>query len=127
MPSLRYTRIEISQEAYMVLEAEAIIQGKTLKKLASELILNGVSEKALRFIHEDVPQGRAFFNHTAPLSGPSRRGKLASNASAVEMIKTMWSQNPRPSQQDIAKEIDYPASSVRYYIQKMLDKGELQL
>jgi hypothetical protein len=35
MPSIRYTRIEITPEAYRSLEAEAILQGKTLKRLAS--------------------------------------------------------------------------------------------
>ncbi|VVB72266.1 Uncharacterised protein [uncultured archaeon] len=52
MPSVRYTRIEITPDAYRSLEAEAILQGKTLKKLASELILNGVSKKALEFVSE---------------------------------------------------------------------------
>jgi hypothetical protein len=51
MPSPRYTRIEITTEAYLALEAEAVLQGKTLKKLASEMILNEVSDKALDFIH----------------------------------------------------------------------------
>ena len=50
MPSTRYTRIEITPDAYRSLEAEAILQGKTLKKLASELILKGVSQKALDFV-----------------------------------------------------------------------------
>lgn len=49
MPSVRYTRIEITPDAYRSLEAEAVLQGKTLKKLASELILNGVSKRALDF------------------------------------------------------------------------------
>ena len=52
MPSVRYTRIEITPDAYRSLEAEAILQGKTLKKLASELILKGVSQKALDFVQE---------------------------------------------------------------------------
>jgi len=50
MPSNRHTKIEITPEAYKALEAEAIIQEKTLKKLASEMILKGVSKKALDFI-----------------------------------------------------------------------------
>jgi hypothetical protein len=54
MPSVRYTRIEITPDAYRSLEAEAILQGKTLKKLASELILKGVSKKALDFVQEPV-------------------------------------------------------------------------
>jgi hypothetical protein len=57
MPSIRYTRIEITPEAYRSLEAEAILQGKTLKKLASELILRGVSRKALDFVQ--VPPSSA--------------------------------------------------------------------
>lgn len=52
MPSNRYTRIEITPDAYRALEAEAILQRKTLKKLASELIMGGVSKKALDFIQE---------------------------------------------------------------------------
>ncbi len=54
MPSTRYTRIEITPDAYRSLEAEAILQGKTLKRLASELILKGVSKKALDFVQEPV-------------------------------------------------------------------------
>jgi hypothetical protein len=54
MPSIRYTRIEITPDAYRSLEAEAILQGKTLKKLASELILRGVSQKALDFVRDPV-------------------------------------------------------------------------
>ncbi len=54
MPSVRYTRIEITPAAYRSLEAEAILQGKTLKKLASELILKGVSKKALDFVQEPI-------------------------------------------------------------------------
>jgi hypothetical protein len=52
MPSTRYTRIEITPEAYLALEAEAILQRKTLKKLASDLILKGVSKKAVEFVQE---------------------------------------------------------------------------
>ena len=50
MPSTKYTRIEITPEAYKALEAEAILQEKTLKRLASELILKGISKEALDFV-----------------------------------------------------------------------------
>lgn len=39
----------------MALEAEAILQGKTLKRLASELILKGISKKALDFVQVAIP------------------------------------------------------------------------
>lgn len=54
MPSIKYTRIEVTQEAYLALEAEAILQGKTLKKLASELILDAVSKRALIFVQDST-------------------------------------------------------------------------
>ena len=54
MVSVKYTRIEITQEAYVALEAEAILQGKTLKKLASELVLKGISKKALNFVQDST-------------------------------------------------------------------------
>ncbi len=62
MPSVKYTRIEITQEAYMALEAEAILQGKTLKKLASEMILKGASKKALNFVQESTVSIEANLN-----------------------------------------------------------------
>ncbi len=49
MPSPKYTKIEITPEAYLALESETVLQGKTLKKLASELILKGVSKESLDF------------------------------------------------------------------------------
>jgi hypothetical protein len=49
MPGPKYTKIELTPEAFLALESETILQGKTLKKLASELILNGVSKDSLEF------------------------------------------------------------------------------
>ena len=54
MANAKYTRIEITQEAYEALEAEAILQGKTLKRLASELVLKGISKKALNFVQDSM-------------------------------------------------------------------------
>lgn len=132
MPSGRYTRIEITPEAYMGLEAEAILQGKTLKRLASELILKGISHKALRFVREDV---KSFYgeddsgediSEQAPLI-MARRPRISENNEAIEQVKVLWSQDPRPSQREIAKIIDYPASSTKYLIKNMLEKGLLKM
>jgi len=49
MSSPKYTKIEITPEAYLALESETILQSKTLKRLASELILKGVSTESLNF------------------------------------------------------------------------------
>ncbi|HSD57545.1 MAG TPA: hypothetical protein VLB04_05135 [Methanotrichaceae archaeon] len=127
MPSGRYTRIEITPEAYMGLEAEAILQGKTLKRLASELILKGISQKALKFIREDVRTGYGEEALEHEDQTRTRRLRISENEEAIEQIKVLWSQDPRPSQREIAKIIDYPASSTKYLIKNLLERGELRM
>ncbi|MDD4652898.1 MAG: hypothetical protein PHQ34_11795 [Methanothrix sp.] len=128
MPSTRYTRIEITQEAYMGLEAEAVLQGKTLKKLASDLILSGISAKALNFVRlrsESFPGDEASLNRGAYEAG-GQRSRISDNQEAIQKIKDLWAQNPRPSRREIARIIDYPASSTKYQIKNMLERGELR-
>jgi hypothetical protein len=128
MPSTRYTRIEITQEAYMGLEAEAVLQGKTLKKLASDLILKSISAKALRFVQQSSKSlygDEADGQEEAHAIG-GHRSRISENAEAIPQIKDLWSQIPRPSQREIARIIDYPASSTKYQIKNMLEKGELE-
>jgi hypothetical protein len=127
MPSGRYTRIEITPAAYMGLEAEAILQGKTLKRLASELILKGISQKALLFVQEDVKVKAIEKPKEDKDISRDHRPRLSENNQAIERIKVLWSQNPRPSQREIAKMIDYPASSTKYLIKNMLERGELKM
>jgi hypothetical protein len=92
MPSERYTRIEIMPEAYMGLEAEAILQGKTLKKLASEIILQGISQKARMFTgleefgsndkapgNNHIPSG----NNHIQRQGPGRRAIKDAKATSL--------------------------------------------
>ncbi|MFB3764098.1 MAG: hypothetical protein ACE14P_02485 [Methanotrichaceae archaeon] len=59
MPIPKNTKIELLLEAYIALESESILQGKTLKKLASELILNGVSKESLNFAKMAIEAAKA--------------------------------------------------------------------
>lgn len=59
MPGPKYTKIEITPEAFLALESETILQGKTLKKLASELILSGVSKDSLDFAQRALASNEA--------------------------------------------------------------------
>ncbi|VVB67364.1 Uncharacterised protein [uncultured archaeon] len=108
----------------MGLEAEAVLQGKTLKKLASELILKNISQKALQFIHEG--NRSRYVEEAEEVGVRTGRPRISGNIEVIEQIKVLWSQNPRPSQREIAKIIDYPASSTKYQINSMLEKGELK-
>jgi len=123
MPSGRYTRIEITQEAYMGLEAEAVLQGKTLKKLASELILKSISNKALQFIQKSNRSAYVEKAKEGSVGIRNHRLKISENADVIEQIKVLWSQNPRPSQREIAKIIEYPASSTKYQIKSMRERA----
>jgi len=127
MPSGRYTRIEITPAAYMGLEAEAILQGKTLKRLASELIMRGISQKALKFVQEEVKTTSVQQLEEDKEVARERRPRLSENVRAIQQIKILWAKNPRPSQREIAKMIDYPASSTKYLIKNMLERGELKM
>jgi len=110
----------------MGLEAEAVLQGKTLKKLASELILKNISQKALQFIHEGNRSRYVEEAEENKVSVRTGRPRISGNTEVIEQIKVLWSQNPRPSQREIAKIIDYPASSTKYQIKSMMDKGQLK-
>ena len=55
-----------------------------------------------------------------------RRHRISDNVEVIEHIKVLWVQKPRPSQREIAKIINYPASSTKYQIKNMLEKGELK-
>jgi hypothetical protein len=58
MPSPKYTKIEVIPKAYLALEAEAILQRKSMKSLASELILKGVSQESLEFIQRAIESNK---------------------------------------------------------------------
>ena len=128
MQSARYTRIEITEEAYMGLEAEAVLQGKTLKKLASNLILQSISSKALRFVQESSPlPPEEDVEIEKQFSAPKRhRLRISEDRAAIQQIKNLWAENPRPSQREIARRINYPASSAKYQIKMMLQRGEIR-
>ncbi len=129
MPSGRYTRIEITQEAYMGLEAEAVLQGKTLKKLASDLILGSISEKALQFVQQSrtsLLEEEDGIHDKKEDDTDRYCPRISENIEAIQKIKELWSKDPRPSQREIARIIDYPASSTKYQIKNMLERGELK-
>jgi len=58
MPGPKYTKIEITPEAFLALESETILQSKTLKRLASEIILKGVSKESLDFAQRALNSNR---------------------------------------------------------------------
>jgi hypothetical protein len=60
MSSPKHTKIELTREAYLALESETLLQSKTLKRLAYELILDGVSKASLDFARMTVNEPNTF-------------------------------------------------------------------
>ena len=113
----------------MGLEAEAVLQGKTLKKLASDLILKNISEKAFRFVQESrrrSPPGEEAEIQMQSSAPKRHRLRISEDRAAIQKIRDLWALNPRPSQREIARKINYPASSAKYQIKIMLENGELK-
>ncbi|HPT19330.1 MAG TPA: winged helix-turn-helix transcriptional regulator [Methanothrix sp.] len=113
----------------MGLEAEAVLQGKTLKKLASDLILGSISEKALQFVQQSsksLLEEEGGIHDKKEDASDTYCPRISENIQAIQKIKELWSRDPRPSQREIARIIDYPASSTKYQIKNMLERGELK-
>ena len=72
----------------MALEAEAILQGKTLKRLASEMILKGASKKALNFVQESTVSIEANVNYPALKDGACDYAK--SRVASGGLTKPPW-------------------------------------
>lgn len=68
MPRPKYTKIEITPDAFLALESETILQSKTLKKLASELILKGVSKESLDFAQRAMAANEAGMKSSEKIS-----------------------------------------------------------
>jgi hypothetical protein len=112
----------------MGLEAEAVLRGLTLKKLASDLILRSISPKALKFVQQGSESLAAGRSESQPEVNVSKRHRLriSEDLLAIQRIKDLWAMNPRPSQREIARRINYPASSTKYQIKMMLKRYELK-
>lgn len=101
-PAAGIRGIEITQEAYMGLEAEAVLKGMTLKKLASQLILENISERALQFVNAASQDGEM---EDDPASEPEddeqvklriSRPRISDNAEAMKRSKFSGLRTPGP-------------------------------
>lgn len=138
MPQRKYPRIEIDQRAYDALQAEGILQHRTVREIATDAILNHISTEAISFVdrktvmREDIATKRPLDHKTTvdkcgavADSDKPKRKSLAKDQAAIEQIKELWKQSPRPTKTAIARSIGYPATTTSEMIGRMLKKGEL--
>lgn len=138
MPQRKYPRIEIDQRAYDALQAEGILQHRTVREIATDAILSHISTEAISFVdrktvmREDIATKRPLDHKTTvdkcgavADSDKLKRKSLAKDQAAIEQIKEQWKQSPRPTKAGIARTISYPATTTSEMIGRMLKKGEL--
>lgn len=121
---LKSNKVDLSSKARQALEIEAALRRMTLKDLASELILGHVSDKTLSIIGTESPKVHKPTKAEATDSKPKRR-KLADDPDAMNRIKELWNSSPRPSVSAIAKEINWPRTTIQDSIKKMIEAGVL--
>ena len=153
MPKDTREKVTLSPEAYKALEVEAMLHGTSLKDTASKLILKAACPKCIEILDIMARPARDTQEHsgtTIDLKNPSAQGhkgitaqvpkgqraqvpkvtktkgkKLSEDPTAISHIKELWGRTPRPSQNAIAKAIDYPPTTVKREIRRMIQTGEL--
>ena len=144
MTTKKLYRLEVTPDAYQIIEAEAFLHGRTLKSIASEIIANHCSKEAINLSraksgkmeepkeHRDEkpekqtiikPECGAVTDADIPQSAPKRR-RLEKDQPAIEQIKERWAAGERNISR-IARTIGYSRSTTGDCIKRMKDKGEL--
>jgi hypothetical protein len=146
-PMRKYPRIEIDQKAYDGLSIEAVLRHKTTREIATQAILTSISREALSVLDhttigpettspEDIatkrpldhktPEGAAIESgeSTGP-DAPQKPRRLADNQTALEQIRLMWREHPRPSFAEMSKILHYPKSTIAERAKRMQKEGLL--
>ena len=135
----KYPRIEIDQIAYDGLQIEAVLRHKSTREIATEAILSHISTEAISFIdhktvmREDIATKRPLDHKTTvdecgavADSDKPKRKRLAKDQAAIEQIKELWMQSPRPTKTAIAAAVGHKPTTVNDLIRKLLATGELE-
>jgi len=126
-------RVEVSPEAFALVESEAFIAGRTMKAIASEILIAHCSKEAANVsrlrVHRDKKPDKQMI--IKPESGaspatdiPQKRGRLKDDHAAIQKIKELWQSGER-NHAAIARAVNYPRATVNENLRKMIAVGEL--
>jgi len=121
---LKSNKVDLSPKARQALEIEAAFRRMTLRDLASELILEHISDRTLRAISDE---GTNITTAATSIDADSKtkRRRLADDPDAMNKIKELWGRDPRPALSAIAKEVGWPKATIHDNIQKQIKAGLL--
>lgn len=111
-------RIVIDPHALQALRVWAALEHKEPGSLLSDIILKSMPAEVKEVLEP---------KESMPIEALRiKRPRLSQDRVALERIRELWSQTPRPTIQEIAKEIGRPIATVAGNIKKMRHRGELQ-
>ncbi|TFH47753.1 MAG: hypothetical protein E4G89_07430 [Methanothrix sp.] len=146
MDNKRLYRLEVTPEAYSIIEAEAFLRGLTLKSIASEILTKHSSKEALSLAaskleggkikepeehRDEKPKDQMIIEpKCGPIPGadfpqPTKPKRLSTNPDALRQIKEMYAQSPRPSLAKMSEQIGYHKATIHDAIQRMKKEGEI--
>lgn len=124
MPQRKYPRIEIDQRAYDALQAEGILQHRTVREIATEAILGHISTEAIEFIDRKTKGPKTAKDECGAATVADKRKRLADNPEAIAKIKELWQAGER-NQAEISRHIGYHRATVNDNVQRLKKAGEL--
>lgn len=138
--SSKAPRVEITEKALKVLKIETALSGLNQKTELEALILRGASSRTLALVDEkplmenDVQKmAKIPKKEIETVCQPKgeivvcepKQKRLSENPDALQKIRELWSQDPRPSYAEIGRIIGYKKPTVFEKIKRMIKNGEL--
>ena len=136
MRDIKVPRVELTDEARLLLDAEVLLSGRDMKSIVSDLIVQNASQRArdIAFlVAAGEPQTSSSRTATPPTPDPPRTDSSGSPArgrtqkiairhdpEAQILIRRRWAENPRPTYKSIADELGRAESAVYNWIHRYL-------
>lgn len=135
MRNSQVPRVELTREARLLLDAEALLTGKDLKSIVSDLIVENASSRAREIAILVAGEPQPPYSHSAESptpdptgsnsSGPATLGRklktpIRDDPEAQALIRRRWAEDPRPTYKSIAQDLGRAESSVYVWISQNL-------
>ena len=130
--SMQLYRVEVSPEAFALVESEAFLAGRTMKAIASEILIAHCSKEAanvsrLRVHRDRKPDNQMIIRSEsgAPTDSGQEHSRLKDDPAAIQKIKDLWKAGQH-NQAEIARVIGYPRATTADNVRRMRKAGELE-
>jgi len=127
----KYPRIEIDQKAYDGLQIEAVLKSKTIREIATDIILSHISKEAIMVLDHktystaEVVEPKLSIPPKSPPKATGAHKQLVKDEAKVAQIKDLWASTDLPVA-EIARQVGGKRQTVSSIIERLIAKEELQ-